>query len=54
MKSLYKKITKKEWYDLGGFANSTLFRKANRHGVWLYYVDLDHPNAKALSNSGVD
>lgn len=33
------RITKREWYDLGGFANSNLFRRHNgRH--WVYYVSL--------------
>jgi hypothetical protein len=31
-------ITKKEWYDRGGFANSDLYRKADRLGRWRYYM----------------
>jgi hypothetical protein len=31
------KISKREWYDLGGFANSNLYRKADKRGVWQYY-----------------
>lgn len=36
-----KRITKTEWYDLGGFANSSLFRLQSRGGAWRYYVNLD-------------
>lgn len=36
-----KRITKKEWYDLGGFANSALFRQQSRGGAWRYYINLD-------------
>ena len=32
-----KRITKKEFYSLGGFANSKLFRRGTRTGRWLYY-----------------
>lgn len=31
------KISKREWYRLGGFANSRLYRKANKLGAWSYY-----------------
>lgn len=37
-----ERITKKEWYARGGFANSALFRKQSRGGAWRYYVALDH------------
>lgn len=37
-----KHITKKEFYALGGFANSELFRKQSRGGAWRYYKSLDH------------
>jgi hypothetical protein len=33
------KISRAEWYRLGGFRNSRLFRKADRRGVWRYYLD---------------
>jgi hypothetical protein len=36
-----KRITKREWYDRGGFENSALFRKQSRGGAWRYYVNLD-------------
>lgn len=36
-----KRITKAEWYALGGFANSKLFRKQSRGGAWRYYMTLD-------------
>jgi hypothetical protein len=41
MRNHYRRITKREWYDLGGFANSKLFRKANARGVWSYYQIAD-------------
>lgn len=40
-----KRITKKEFYDLGGFANSDLFRLQTRGRSWRYYtraVDCQH------------
>ena len=36
-----ERITKKEFYDLGGFANSALFRQQSRSGAWRYYRSLD-------------
>lgn len=36
-----KRITKVEWYDLGGFANSALFRQQSHGGAWRYYINLD-------------
>ena len=33
-----RRITKTEWYALGGFANSRLFRKADSRGRWRYYI----------------
>lgn len=37
-----ERITKREFYDLGGFANSKLFRKQSRDGAWRYYRALDN------------
>lgn len=37
-----ERITKKEWYALGGFANRDLFRKQSRGGAWRYYRVLDN------------
>lgn len=37
-----ERITKKEWYALGGFANRDLFRKQSRGGAWRYYRALDN------------
>ena len=34
----YTRITKREWYALGGLANSKLFRKADKRGHWRYYM----------------
>ena len=36
-----KHITKTEFYERGGFANSSLFRLQSRGGAWRYYVNLD-------------
>lgn len=33
----YKRITKREFYDLGGFANGNLFRKGIKNGHWRYF-----------------
>lgn len=32
-----QRITKKQWYALGGLQTVGLFRKANRNGSWRYY-----------------
>lgn len=37
-----ERITKVQWYDLGGFANRDLFRKQSRGGAWRYYRTLDN------------
>lgn len=37
-----ERITRKEFYELGGFANPALFRKQSKGGAWRYYVNLDH------------
>lgn len=36
-----ERITKREWYDAGGFENSSLFRQQSRGGAWRYYRNLD-------------
>lgn len=36
-----ERITKVEFYALGGFANSDLFRLQSRGGAWRYYRKLD-------------
>lgn len=33
----FLQITKREWYALGGFANTRLFRKSNKRG-WRYFM----------------
>jgi hypothetical protein len=33
-----RRVTKQEWYDAGGFANSNCFRKADKRGVWQYFI----------------
>lgn len=37
-----ERISKREWYDLGGFANSSLFRRQKKGGAWQYFRMLDH------------
>jgi hypothetical protein len=32
-----RRITKREWYALGGFANSKCWRR-ERRGVWQYFI----------------
>lgn len=51
MKQKIKKerITKAEWYNRGGFANSALFRLQSRGGAWRYYVKLDRMEEKAIT-----
>lgn len=40
MKTGWEKVTKRQWYDAyGGFSNPHAFRKANRRGVWSYYIN---------------
>lgn len=36
-----ERITKAEFYALGGFANSQLFRLQSRGGAWRYYRKLE-------------
>lgn len=42
-----ERITKVEFYERGGFANSALFRQQSRGGAWRYYVNLDRVEATA-------
>lgn len=37
MRSGVEKISKREFYALGGFSNPSLFRKADKYGRWQYY-----------------
>lgn len=37
-----ERITKREFYDLGSFANSDLFRRQKRGGAWQYFRRLDN------------
>lgn len=36
-----ERITKREFYALGGFSNSQLFRLQSRGGAWRYYRKVD-------------
>lgn len=31
------RITKRQWYDKGGFANSKLWRRQAKSGAWQYF-----------------
>lgn len=44
-----ERITKAEWYNRGGFANSALFRQQSRGGAWRYYVDIERDAAQRAS-----
>lgn len=44
MRNGIEKIDKREWYRLGGFRNSALFRRG-RGGSWGYFIDHTHPKA---------
>jgi hypothetical protein len=35
------RVTKREWYDAGGFANSKCYRKADKLGRWQYFIIFD-------------
>lgn len=32
------RISKKEWYRLGGFTNSDLYRRADKRGRWMHFM----------------
>ncbi len=32
------RITKKKWYQLGGFANTDLYRRADKRGRWMHFM----------------
>lgn len=38
MKQYKLRVSKKTWYDNGGFANSNCFRKADSRGIWQYFM----------------
>lgn len=33
-----RRITKKRWYQLGGFANTRLYRRADKLGRWMHFI----------------
>lgn len=39
MRNGVQKITKRDFYALGGLSNPALFRKADKRGAWRYYRD---------------
>lgn len=41
MRAGVARISKKEWYRRGGFANPALFRQADSRGYWMYFIDLN-------------
>lgn len=36
-----QRITKREWYDRGAFANSRLWRRQSKGGAWQYFQKLE-------------
>lgn len=40
MCSLVTRVTKAHWYRLGGFRSSYCFRRQQKNGAWVYYLDL--------------
>ena len=32
------RITKKQFYAMGGFANSQLYRRADKRGRWMHFM----------------
>lgn len=49
-----ERITKREWYDRGGFANSALFRQQSKGGAWRYYVDVERVAMQRQSSPRYD
>lgn len=41
MRNRARRITKREWYNKGGFANSRLYRKQRADGAWSYWELLE-------------
>jgi hypothetical protein len=35
------RITKREWYDLGAWANTKLWRRQGKSGSWQYFMTVD-------------
>lgn len=33
-----RRVTKREWYEAGGFANSACWRMADSLGRWRHYI----------------
>jgi hypothetical protein len=38
MRHAGKRVTKTEWNNAGGLANSRCYRLADSRGVWRYYI----------------
>lgn len=34
-----RRVTKAEWYDAGGFANSACWRRQLSNGAWQYFIN---------------
>lgn len=41
------RLTKREWYALGGLAEPGLFRKQSKGGAWRYYRSLEYGERRA-------
>lgn len=39
MKNGIEKVSRRYWYATGGFSNNNYFRRANKRGVWSYFID---------------
>lgn len=35
------RVTKREWYHAGGFANSQCWRRQTKNGGWQYWIRRD-------------
>jgi hypothetical protein len=34
-----RRVTKSQWYAAGGFRNSLCWRRADKRGVWRYFIN---------------
>lgn len=36
------RVTRAHWYRLGGFRNSSLFRRHQANRGWMYFIDMGY------------
>lgn len=36
-----QRVTKAQWYEAGGFANSRCWRRGLKNGYWAYYINIE-------------